>query len=669
MEVEVLSRGLIDLSIMDDIANAINLKLSSSGTMTPSQMASNINSIPTGGSSTLGPGVFTSNGSYSAAQDQLDGYNTVTISVPTTSLSQLSVNLNGNYTAPSGYSYDEVTVDVAIPILSTLSVSSNGNYLAPSGTAYNYVDVDVQPTLSLATFINNGEYPVPSGYDGYGTVTVSVPGAPVLGSKTISINGVYSASSDNFDGYDVVTVDVSSGIGEYYFYSDGIDVTATVDDVNLTNSSSTTNFYDTYESVHINTLTINAGTSTSLSNFNKNPKKQLYFKKLVLGDGVKRADSFTGAEYDTMREFEVQTLTSFSGTYCRSCVDLVKATYNTSLNLTLNQYHFADCRSLEIVNLPTTISIIPSHFCNGCYNLTEINVNELENLTTISNNAFYYCRNIKDINFSILSNLTSIGNNTFTYTKVSEVKSSFLTTIGTSAFSECKDLISIDIPNVDNLGTNVFEDCKNLISVTLCSSLSQIPNYTFQSCTNLKELDLSYLSNCTQIGTNSMKDCYKLSTVLLPSATISLGTSCFQNNYNLSSIDIENITTFGASAFYGCSNLTSVTLNSSLTLIPQSCFSAAGLISLEIPSTVVSISNFALSTSTLKDLILYDTNVISITNSAFSNSLSDIYYRGSPGKSVGDLETEYNSRYGNTTGLKPSTTRTIHYVPYEEWNV
>ena len=82
-----MSVGLIDLSIMNDIADAINLKLSSSGTMTPIQMASNIISIPSGSGGTVAPSTFTENGVYPASSDNLDGYSIVTVSVPTTSLS------------------------------------------------------------------------------------------------------------------------------------------------------------------------------------------------------------------------------------------------------------------------------------------------------------------------------------------------------------------------------------------------------------------------------------------------------------------------------------------------------------------------------------------------------------------------------------------------------
>jgi hypothetical protein len=174
-----MSVGLIDLSIMNDIANAINLKLSSSGTMTPSEMATNIISIPSGS------------------------------------------------------------------------------------------------------------------------------GGAVLGSKTISINGVYNAIDDSLDGYDTVTIDVKSDAGTYDWYSDGVDVSVTVDDVNLSNYLGTNSFYETYNSIPINTLTINAGTSTSLSYFNSNPTKLVRFKKLVLGPGATRSADLSANQFYCMREIDI----------------------------------------------------------------------------------------------------------------------------------------------------------------------------------------------------------------------------------------------------------------------------------------------------------------------------------------------------------------------------
>lgn len=62
---------------------------------------------------------------------------------------------------------------------------------------------------------HNGEYSASSdGYDGYKKVNVNVVApAPTLIRKNITENGVYKASEENADGFDQVTVNVSAGGG------------------------------------------------------------------------------------------------------------------------------------------------------------------------------------------------------------------------------------------------------------------------------------------------------------------------------------------------------------------------------------------------------------------------------------------------------------------------
>ena len=62
------------------IANAIRAKTGGSSTLTLPQMAQAIDALPTGG--TLIPKTITENGVYNATDDDADGYDIVTVSVP-----------------------------------------------------------------------------------------------------------------------------------------------------------------------------------------------------------------------------------------------------------------------------------------------------------------------------------------------------------------------------------------------------------------------------------------------------------------------------------------------------------------------------------------------------------------------------------------------------------
>ena len=102
-----------------------------------------------------------------------------------------NITANGTYNASSDNAdgYDPVTVNVPSKTIVSKSITANGTYNASSDNA-----------------------------DGYNPVTVNVPSKNIV-SKSITANGTYNASADSADGFDPVVVNVPEPLGKLVPYA------------------------------------------------------------------------------------------------------------------------------------------------------------------------------------------------------------------------------------------------------------------------------------------------------------------------------------------------------------------------------------------------------------------------------------------------------------------
>lgn len=140
--------------------------------------------------SVLGTLEATENKTYKAADENLEGYSTVTVNVEP-SLQTKSISSNGTVKPDEGYEgFSEVTVNVQ-PKLQEKTATANGA-ITPDETYYGLskVTVNVPPTtpnLQAKIATENGEVTPDSGYDGLSKVTVNVPATPTE-TKTVEPN-------------------------------------------------------------------------------------------------------------------------------------------------------------------------------------------------------------------------------------------------------------------------------------------------------------------------------------------------------------------------------------------------------------------------------------------------------------------------------------------------
>ena len=154
-----------------------------------------------------------------------------------------------------------------------------------------------------------------------------------------------------------------------------------------------------------------------------------------------------------------------------------------------------------------------------------------------------------------------------------------VTTIGDSAFSSCRSLTSIDIPNnITSIGDSAFASCTGFTSIIIPDSVTSIGNSVFADCSGLTSVTIP--DSVTEIGEHMFWYCYKLSSFQIPSGVTSIGNQAFYYCTSLTGITIPNSTTsISGAAFKYCSNLTSVNIGSGLTYLGHTVFAECGNLS------------------------------------------------------------------------------------------
>lgn len=93
-----------------------------------------------------------------------------------------------------------------------------------------------------------------------------------------------------------------------------------------------------------------------------------------------------------------------------------------------------------------------------------------------------------------------------------------VTSIGASAFAECRFLQRVSIPNsVTEIGSSAFAGCTKLTSVIIPNSVTRIENNTFDGCTRLTSVIIP--TSVTEIGDLAFNECTSLTKIFVRSIT------------------------------------------------------------------------------------------------------------------------------------------------------
>ena len=356
--------------------------------------------------------------------------------------------------------------------------------------------------------------------------------------------------------------------------------------------------------------------------------------------------------------------------------------------LTIGDYAFNECSSLESVVFPSNLSELGINvFQDGGYHaassLASIEVAEGCKAFASKDGALYsggfaellFCPPAKTGKITIADETLRIADQAFAAAKVEEVafgENSKLTEIGDQAFLACSNLTSVVLPNsVTTIGNDIFLRCNNLESVTLPASLATF-TASMLGCDSLQNIYIgdgstTYKSVDGVLFSADLKTLvYYLPTRAdesyeIPAGTEQIAAGAFSGNAYLKNVTIPaSVKLLNANAFSNCTKLTGVNFADGSTeplVIGKYAFSGCtSLASIALPSRTSAIEDYAFNGATsLSNVTFAKANEVSKltsigTSAFFKTALTRVTIPESV-RTLGD--TVYGNCYSLVTATLP----------------
>ena len=327
----------------------------------------------------------------------------------------------------------------------------------------------------------------------------------------------------------------------------------------------------------------------------------------IPNDGsVIKIGSYAFSECTRMESITIPNGVTHIGTYAfYNCQSLTSITIPTSVT-SIDGWAFYSCRGLNTVTIPQGVTSIGYCAFYECRNLTRVVIPN--SVTSIGASAFSSCNNLdsvvycgtqeqwkavrKDTNalfsYGTVLKYHSYTNGVCGYCQ--ECDPGILTfelneTADGYIVSDCPQTASgnLTIPATYNglpitaIGARAFYDCRDLLSVDIPDSVTSIGNGAFSGCVSVVEFIIP--ERVTSIATSAFLNCPSLTSIIIPSSVTSMGDSVFLNCTSLTRVEIAaSITSIGEDVFFMCSNLTTVTIPASVTSIGGYAFYGSNLL-------------------------------------------------------------------------------------------
>ena len=240
----------------------------------------------------------------------------------------------------------------------------------------------------------------------------------------------------------------------------------------------------------------------------------------------------------------------------------------------LGSYAFSDNKSLLDFTFNSNTTTVPSYILQNCTSLKT--VSGLENVKTFDEYCFYYCTSLTSLG---TTKPTNIQRAAFYNCNISSFDFSEVTSLGPSAFSNCKSLTDINLPKLTSIDSYAFESCSALKNVVLSDYISSIASRAFIYCEALETVTLgtsvSYFADYAFYSCPNIKKIYCnapappsiYSTSYQPfNTSIPTSATLYVPEYAMSSYKLDNYWSKFTSVDKNPNPTTSLTLSKALTL-------------------------------------------------------------------------------------------------------